>query len=41
MPLVLAEYNIKRFPAAYGLSMVVAGILGLAAGPLVGMSRKA
>ncbi|PNF41779.1 hypothetical protein B7P43_G03449 [Cryptotermes secundus] len=39
MPLVLAEYNIKRFPAAYGLSMVVAGILGLAAGPLVGWIR--
>jgi hypothetical protein len=38
MPLVLAEYNIKRFPAAYGLSMVVAGIFGLSAGPLVGMS---
>jgi hypothetical protein len=38
LPLVIAEYNVKRFPAAYGLSMVVAGIFGLSTGPLVGTS---
>jgi hypothetical protein len=38
MPLVIAEYNVKRFPAAYGLSTVVAGIFGLSSGPLVGTS---
>lgn len=37
LPLVLAEYSVKRFPAAYGLSLVIAGILGLSAGSFVGM----
>jgi hypothetical protein len=37
MSLVLAEYSVKKFPAAYGLSMVVSGIIGLSAGPFVGM----
>jgi hypothetical protein len=36
MPLVFAEYNAKKFPAAYGLGMVMAGIFGILAGPLVG-----
>jgi hypothetical protein len=36
MPLVLAEYSVKRFPAAYGLSMVVSGVIGIFAGLFVG-----
>jgi FtsH-binding integral membrane protein len=40
MSLVFAEYNIQRFPAAYGLSSVVSGILGLTAGPLVGTYKS-
>jgi hypothetical protein len=36
MPLVVAEYSVTRFPAAYGLSMVVGGVIGLSAGCLVG-----
>lgn len=39
MSLVLAEYSVKKFPAAYGLSMVVSGIIGLSAGPFVGWVR--
>ena len=35
-PLVVAEYSVTRFPAAFGLSMVVGGITGLSAGSLVG-----
>ncbi|KDR22317.1 Monocarboxylate transporter 9 [Zootermopsis nevadensis] len=41
MPLVFAEYNIHRFPAAYGLSAVITGIICLSAGPLVGWVRDA
>ena len=36
LPLVVAEYSVKRFPAAYGLSMVIGGLIGLSGGPLVG-----
>lgn len=36
LPLVVAEYSVTRFPAAYGLSMVVGGVIGLSAGSLVG-----
>jgi len=36
LPLVVAEYSVTRFPAAYGLCMVVGGVIGLSAGSLVG-----
>ena len=36
LPLVVAEYSVSRFPAAYGLCMVVGGVIGLSAGSLVG-----
>ncbi|XP_069674662.1 monocarboxylate transporter 14-like [Periplaneta americana] len=39
IPLVMAEYDVKRFPAAYGLSMVMVGIISLVAGPFVGWIR--
>jgi hypothetical protein len=36
LPLVVAEYSVVRFPAAYGLSAVVGGVIGLSSGFLVG-----
>ena len=35
-PLVVAEYSVTRFPAAFGLSMEVGGVIVLSAGSLVG-----
>ncbi|XP_069674664.1 uncharacterized protein [Periplaneta americana] len=37
--LVMAEYDLKRFPAAFGLSSVMGGITILVGGPIIGKVR--
>ncbi|XP_063223908.1 monocarboxylate transporter 9-like isoform X1 [Bacillus rossius redtenbacheri] len=40
LPLVFAEYcSLQRFPSAYGLFMIISGMLSLVFGPIVGVIR--
>ena len=41
VPLVLAEYNLKKVPAAMGLFMVTSGIMCLIVVPFIGWIRDA
>ena len=40
VPLVIAEYNLKKVPAAMGLFMVTSGIMCLIVGPFIGKSCR-
>nr|CAD7408603.1 unnamed protein product [Timema cristinae] len=40
LPLVFAEFcSLEKFPSAYGLYLVICGIVGLFVGPVIGLSR--
>lgn len=36
LPLVFAEYNLQRFPSAFGLYSVIFGIIAVMIGPFIG-----
>jgi len=36
LPLVFAEYNLQRFPSAFGLYSVIFGIIAVMVGPFIG-----
>jgi len=36
LPLVFAEYNLQRFPSAFGLYSVIFGIIAVIVGPFIG-----
>jgi len=36
LPLVFAEYNVQRFPSAFGLYSVIFGIIAVMVGPFIG-----
>jgi hypothetical protein len=39
LPLVFAEYNLQRFPSAFGLYSVIFGIIAVIVGPFIGLVR--
>ncbi|KAJ9587651.1 hypothetical protein L9F63_018903, partial [Diploptera punctata] len=39
LPLVFAEYNLERFPSAFGLYTVILGLIAVMVGPFVGLVR--
>lgn len=39
LPLVFAEYNLERFPSAFGLYSVIFGIIAVMVGPFIGLVR--
>jgi hypothetical protein len=36
LPLVFAEYNLQRFPSAFGLYSVIFGLIAVMVGPFIG-----
>jgi len=36
LPLVFAEYNLQRFPSAFGLYSVIFGMIAVMVGPFIG-----
>ncbi|XP_023720151.1 uncharacterized protein LOC111871340 isoform X2 [Cryptotermes secundus] len=39
LPLVFAEYNLERFPSAFGLYSVIFGLIAVMVGPFIGLVR--
>lgn len=39
LPLVFAEYNLDRFPSAFGLYSVIFGLIAVMVGPFIGLVR--